>query len=158
MNPAEGIAALAFFAVIGFIGFPLARAFAQRISGGTPNMREVDALRDEVAQLRGEVDTMHDRLAGVDELQNRVDFAERMIAQLKKPALPGMLAQAISQRIMHGVQPKGGAVSDGRMDDLSGEVAALRQQLYETQERLDFAERMLARQKDPGALGAGQER
>jgi hypothetical protein len=72
--------------------------------------------------------------------------------------LPRLLAQAISQRIMHGVQPKGGAVSDGRVDDLSGEVAALRQAVYETQERLDFAERMLAQQKERGALGSGVER
>lgn len=89
MNPAEGIAALAFFSVIGFIGFPLARAFAQRISGGAPASRELDALRDEVAQLRGELDEMHARMGDVEEIQNRLDFAERMIAQLRKPSLPG---------------------------------------------------------------------
>ncbi len=72
--------------------------------------------------------------------------------------LPRLLAQAFSQRIMHGVQPKAGAVGEGRMDDLSGEVAALRTALYETQERLDFAERMLAQQKERGALGSGAER
>lgn len=72
--------------------------------------------------------------------------------------LPRLLAQAFSQRIMHGVQPKAGAVSDGRMDDISGEVAALRHALDETQERLDFAERMLAQHKERGVLGSGTER
>lgn len=89
MSPGDVIAALAFFSMIGFIGFPLARAFAQRISGGAPNLRELDALREEVAQLRGEIDEMHARMGGVEEMQNRLDFAERMIAQLKKPSLPG---------------------------------------------------------------------
>lgn len=89
MNPGEAIAALAFFSMLGFIGFPLARAFAQRISGGAPAARELDALRDEVAQLRGELDEMHARMGDVEEIQNRLDFAERMIAQLRKPSLPG---------------------------------------------------------------------
>jgi uncharacterized protein involved in exopolysaccharide biosynthesis len=89
MNAAEGIAALAFFSMLGFIGFPLARAFAQRISGGAPAARELEALRDEVAQLRGELDEMHARMGNVEEIQNRLDFAERMIAQLRKPSLPG---------------------------------------------------------------------
>ena len=68
----------------------LAKAVAQRIAGTGMSAREVEALRDEVAQLRGEVDQMHGRLGDVEELQNRVDFAERMIAQLKgRNALPG---------------------------------------------------------------------
>ena len=90
MNPGEAIAAVVVFGSIGLIGITLAKAFAQRISGGATSPREVEALRDEVAQLRGEVDQMHGRLGDVEELQNRVDFAERMIAQLKgRNALPG---------------------------------------------------------------------
>lgn len=71
------------------------------------------------------------------------------------------IARAIGNRIMHGRVPRGlpaGAVDervDERLDDLSGEVAALRQQLHETQERLDFTERMLAQQKQRDALPPG---
>jgi hypothetical protein len=72
--------------------------------------------------------------------------------------LPRLLAQAFAQRIMHGQTPKEGALADRRVDDLSGEVEALRRALYETQERLDFAERLLAQQKERGALGPAAER
>jgi uncharacterized protein involved in exopolysaccharide biosynthesis len=46
--------------------------------------REVQTLRDEVDQLRGDVEAMHGRLAQVDELQERVDFTERMLAQTRE--------------------------------------------------------------------------
>lgn len=65
--------------------------------------------------------------------------------------------RAIGKRIMHGrVPPEGVAMiaDDARVDQLSGEVAALRQHLEETQDRLDFTERMLAQQRERGALGA----
>jgi hypothetical protein len=46
-----------------------------------------------------------------------------------------------------------GGVGDGetqaRLDTLDHEVALLRQELGETQERLDFAERLLARPESP---------
>lgn len=52
----------------------------------------------------------------------------------------------------------GGAGGSGRMDALEAEVAELRQELVEVQERLDFTERALAqtreRQRLPGG-GAG---
>ncbi len=52
-----------------------------------------DDLRDEVARLRAELDAMQQRVGDIDELQNRLDFTERMIAQMKnKPALPGSSA------------------------------------------------------------------
>lgn len=71
--------------------------------------------------------------------------------------LPRAIAQAISHRIMHGRSAeRRGEVEEGRVDDLSGDVAALRRALEETQERLDFTERMLAQQRERGALGAGQ--
>jgi hypothetical protein len=38
---------------------------------------------------------------------------------------------------------------DDRLDVLTSEIDSLRQQLTETQERLDFAERMLARGQQP---------
>ena len=90
MNGAEGLAAFALFAAIGLIGVTLAKGFAQRIAGGGHASRELDDLREEVAQLRAELDGLHARLGDVEELQNRLDFAERMLAQLNdRPALPG---------------------------------------------------------------------
>ncbi len=38
------------------------------------------------------------------------------------------------------------------LEALHGEVEALRMELAETQERLDFAERLLSRQSEPGHL------
>jgi len=75
------------FAVTAFSGatvLTLARAIAKRISAGAAGPKEIEALRDEVAQLRAEVDLLHDRVAPVDEIQNRLDFAERMLGQARE--------------------------------------------------------------------------
>ncbi len=67
------------------------------------------------------------------------------------------LMRAFGKRIMHGrIPPEGQPVQidDARVDQLSGEVAALRHQLDETLDRLDFAERMLAKQKERGLIDA----
>jgi cell division protein FtsB len=84
MQGPEAIVAVVFFASVGGIGYTLARAFAKRIAGGAVGAKEVEALRDEVAQLRAEVDQLHDRVAPVDEIQNRLDFAERLLAQARE--------------------------------------------------------------------------
>jgi hypothetical protein len=64
------------------------------------------------------------------------------------------IAQAIGRRIMHGksLPPGGTPPDDHRVEDLSGEVAALRQALYEQQERLDFTERVIAQARAKEAL------
>lgn len=65
--------------------------------------------------------------------------------------------RALGNRIMHGRLPAPGTpqvVDDERVDQLSGEVAALRRELDATHERLDFAERMLAQSKGRAALPA----
>ncbi len=79
-------------AVVVFVGagsvlLTLARAVAKRIAGGAAGPRELDGLREEVAQLRGEVDGLHERLRDVDEIQNRLDFTERLLAQAKQRGL-----------------------------------------------------------------------
>lgn len=78
-----------FFAMIAFIGVsfsPLGRALARRISGETRAIEgaardaaEMDALQGEVADLRRELDEVH----------NRLDFTERMLAQARDKGLLG---------------------------------------------------------------------
>ncbi len=66
------------------------------------------------------------------------------------------IGKAVAHRIMHGKPPKQLPLADDpRVDDLSAEVAALREQLEATQDRLDFTERLLARAREQGQLGAG---
>ena len=69
------------------------------------------------------------------------------------------IAKAIGNRILHGKLPAPGAApeEDGRMDHLSGEVQALRQALYEQQERLDFTERMLTQARERGLLSVPKD-
>jgi hypothetical protein len=61
--------------------WPLIRALARRVEGGgaaAELLGEVDALRQRVAQLeQGQ--------ARVAELEERVDFAERLLAQSREP-------------------------------------------------------------------------
>jgi flagellar motility protein MotE (MotC chaperone) len=75
----------------GVTAVTLAKAFAKRIAGGDDASRdELRMLRDELERQRAELDSVHDRLAQVDELHNRVEFAERMLAQAReKNMLPG---------------------------------------------------------------------
>jgi hypothetical protein len=78
---------------IGFSFTPIGRAFARRLAGGAPDgdtARELHALQGEVDELRAEMESMRARLGEVDEIQGRLDFAERMLAsQRDKPGLPG---------------------------------------------------------------------
>ena len=57
---------------------------------GANAVQAVAQLREEVETLRAEVDGLQGRLAELDDVQNRLDFAERMLAQARdKGALPG---------------------------------------------------------------------
>lgn len=64
---------------------PLGRAVGRRLAGGRDpdTQAEVEELRAEVAELRRELDDMHARLGQLDDVQNRLDFAERLLAQVK---------------------------------------------------------------------------
>jgi hypothetical protein len=85
----DAIVAVVVFAGAGSVLLTLARAFAKRIAGGGVGPREMEALRDEVAQLRGEVDDLRGRVAPLDEIQNRLDFTERLLAQARERGLLG---------------------------------------------------------------------
>jgi hypothetical protein len=66
------------------------------------------------------------------------------------------IGKALAHRIMHGKAPRElPAADDPRVDDLSAEVAALREQLEGTLDRLDFTERMLSKVREKTQLGAG---
>ena len=63
----------------------------------------------------------------------------------------GPLAQALARRIAGGTDQSGSA----EMAELREQVDELRVHLADTQERLDFAERMLAASREPGRLPDG---
>jgi hypothetical protein len=69
--------------VLGFIVYPLARALARRLEG-----KGSDSL------LRAELQQLHERVADVEqleqrlaELENRVEFSERLLAQHREAQL-----------------------------------------------------------------------
>ena len=58
------------------------------------------------------------------------------------------LGRALAQRISGGAQAS--QALEGELRELRGEIEAVRSELLETQERLDFTERMLAGVKKDG--------
>jgi hypothetical protein len=66
----------------------------------------------------------------------------------------GPLGQALARRLQgRGVDSE----LSGEVAELRDQVDALRHQLEETQERVDFAERLLSRQPAPTRIPAGDE-
>ncbi len=81
------------FQVLGLVALafsPVGKAIARRISGGRVEESEAAELRAEIADLREQLADVEARLGGdLDEVHNRLDFAERVVAQQGKGALPG---------------------------------------------------------------------
>lgn len=78
---------------ISIVAFAIAGA--RRLAGGGSE-RALRELREDVELLRGEMDRMRtdlehpSRPAELDDIQNRLDFAERLLGQMKaQGALPG---------------------------------------------------------------------
>jgi Tfp pilus assembly protein PilO len=70
--------------VFGIIMFPIVRALAWRIAGKSSNE----------AELRAEIDGLHQRVAELEaveqrmgELENRIEFSERLLTQHRESAL-----------------------------------------------------------------------
>ena len=63
--------------VIGIILFPLARAWARRIEGKGTDA----AMLDEVHHLRERVSELESQSLRMQELEERLDFTERLLAQ-----------------------------------------------------------------------------
>ena len=89
IDPGSALVGVVAFTSFGVIGVTIAKAIGQRIAGGS--LTQVEALRDEVDALRGELERLQQRVGGeMDELHNRVDFTERVLSQQQqKSALPG---------------------------------------------------------------------
>ena len=85
-----------FTAGISVVAFAIAaaRRFGAGGGGGAPVIRElhdeVELLHAELDQLRSSLEETKSRFAALDEVQNRLDFAERLLGQMKaRDALPG---------------------------------------------------------------------
>lgn len=68
--------------------YPIARAYARRLEGRAP----VEGLRQDLADISARLDTLQNDQERMAELEARVDFAERLLAQQRDrdPArLPG---------------------------------------------------------------------
>jgi Tfp pilus assembly protein PilO len=75
------IAVLALLATVFALVWPLVRAFARRLETGGHR----GELLAELEGLRSRVDQLEAGQAQVAELEERVDFAERLLAQAKEP-------------------------------------------------------------------------
>lgn len=85
-GPPEWMAPVAVVALLiivsGIVLFPLVRAYARRLEQGS----EDPELRDEVMQLRERVAELEHNAVAMQELAERMDFAERLLVQRDEPA------------------------------------------------------------------------
>jgi hypothetical protein len=82
MDKNSAIMGVFFMAIIGMLLRPLVVAWSRRLGGTSVPAdlsRELDDLRERVAELEGSGTRLQ-------ELEERVDFAERMLAQRPEPA------------------------------------------------------------------------
>jgi len=87
--PPDAVAFLSAITIIGafLLLLPVVRAFAERIrSRGESGIRDdLQSLRDE---LRRELDELRNSGGHMDELSERVDFLERLVAKREAERLP----------------------------------------------------------------------
>ncbi|MEZ4412139.1 MAG: hypothetical protein R2910_04050 [Gemmatimonadales bacterium] len=82
-TPAVVLITVAFFAATVLISFPLIRAIARRIEG---KHRQDPAILAEIDDLRARVADLEQRQGIVHELEDRLDFTERLLAQQREQA------------------------------------------------------------------------
>jgi hypothetical protein len=68
-------------AAIILIAIQVGRAISGRYGGGRGRQRGLPASNDEISELRQNLETMQNRVA---ELEERVDFAERLLAKQRE--------------------------------------------------------------------------
>jgi len=82
-EPAMVLISLGFFAAVVLVTFPLIRAISRRLEGRrAPDpalLSEIDELRARVADMEQQQDRLHD-------LEERLDFTERLLAQQREQA------------------------------------------------------------------------
>lgn len=66
--------------------YPLMRALGKRLEGRSVGERDIAALKSELDTLRAQVAEVESGMGRVAELEERVDFAERLLAQQREPA------------------------------------------------------------------------
>lgn len=83
---------------------------------------------------------------------------EGMLAIVFIFGVPGLIAlsftpigKALTERIRHGSQPQTAEPDPALYDEIDG----LRREIGELSERVDFAERLLAKQTEPRAIESG---
>jgi Tfp pilus assembly protein PilN len=72
-----GIVVVMATAIVGALLAPIARAYARRMEGNAP----AAALREELAEIRARLESLDQGQERMAELEARVDFAERLLAQ-----------------------------------------------------------------------------
>ena len=72
-----GIVVVMVSAVLGAIVYPVARAYARRLEGSA----QTAGLREELADVYARLEALQQGQARVLELEERVDFAERLLAR-----------------------------------------------------------------------------
>ncbi len=83
---AVGIVTVMLGAFLAAVLYPVAQAYARRMERGG----DAAALRDQLAEVTARLDELQRGQERVAELEERLDFAERMLAQQREPArLPG---------------------------------------------------------------------
>ena len=81
--PALVLTSLGFFAAVVLITYPIVRALARRLEGrSAPD----PALAAEVEELRARVAELEQRQGTLHELEERIDFTERLLAQQREQA------------------------------------------------------------------------
>ena len=73
------------FVALGFFFGPIGKAIANRIAGASHSGTEAA----DVAELRTRVEELEGQHQRVAELEERLDFAERMLASIQAPQLEG---------------------------------------------------------------------
>jgi len=82
-TPAVVLITVAFFAATALITLPLIRAIARRIEG---KQRQDPAILAELDDLRARVADLEQRQGILQELEERLDFTERLLAQQREQA------------------------------------------------------------------------
>jgi len=80
-DPAAVLITIAVMGTLLLLVWPLIRAFARRLEGGAAS----NELQAEVETLRSRVQQLEEGQGRLTELEERLDFAERLLAQSREP-------------------------------------------------------------------------